>query len=455
MDIATICKEQREYFKKGATKKLEFRLAALRNLQKALLENEEDILAALKEDLGKSACEAYMCELGLVHAEIAYMLKELKSLTKASYHSSPLSQAISECYTIAEPYGTVLILSPWNYPLQLTLIPLISALSAGNTAVIKPSAYAPATSKVLSQLISCCFAPEYVALVSGSREENQELLGQHFDYIFFTGSRSVGKLVLRKAAKYMTPVTLELGGKSPCIVDSTANIPLAAKRIVFGKYLNLGQTCVAPDYLLVDNQIKAELLTQIELQISKQFGEEPLQNPDYGKIINKKHFDRLIKLIKREKVIIGGKDDGDLRIEPTVLDKVALSSPIMKEEIFGPILPVIGFDNIEEIYPIIERNPNPLALYLFTGNNQNKTDIIGNISFGGGCINDTIMQVANVHLPFGGVGESGMGAYHGKAGFATFSHYKSMVNKLNVVDPDVRYQPYDEKKYKHIRSLLK
>ncbi len=455
MDIVSICNKQRKYFANGETKKIEFRIAALRNLQKAILAHEQDIYDALAQDLGKSHTEAYMTEIGLVLSEISYFIDHLKTFCKPKYHFSPLTHALSDSYTIAEPYGTVLIISPWNYPFQLAMMPLAAALAAGNTAVVKPSADAAATSRLLGMLIAECFAPEYVAVIPGGREENQELLNQHFDYIFFTGSATVGKVVLRKAAKYITPVTLELGGKNPCIVDATANIPLAAKRIVFGKFMNLGQTCVAPDYLLVEEPVKEQLITELKKQITEQFGDNPLEGSSYGKIINKKHFERIYKLYQKEQVIFGGQTDNDLRIEPTIVGNVNIKSAIMREEIFGPVLPIITFASFDEIYGIIEHNPHPLALYLFSTNDKHKQEIFNNISFGGGCINDTIMQVANLRLPFGGVGESGMGAYHGKASFDTFSHYKSVVDKLNIIDVDARYQPYTDKKYKKIRNFLK
>ena len=455
MDISAICTKQRVFNANGQPAKMEFRIAALKNLQRAITEHEHEINLALQSDLGKSAFEGYMTEIGMVLAELSYMLRHIRSYAKIKYKFAPLAQFPADNLVIPEPYGMVLIMSPWNYPFMLSMTPLIDAIGAGNSVVLKPSAYSPATSAIIRKIVSQCFPPDYIAVVEGGREENTELLNERFDYIFFTGSQSVGKLVLRKAAKFITPVTLELGGKSPCIVDATANIALAARKIVFGKYLNLGQTCVAPDYVLADNQVLEQLLPALKAEIIRQFGEHPLDNPNYGHIVNEKHFNRLSKLYQHEKVYWGGATDGNLRIEPTILTEVGLKAPVMKQEIFGPLLPVIGYDTWEEARQIINLNPTPLALYLFTTDAKAKKFFFSSIRFGGGCINDTIMHLTSPKMGFGGVGSSGMGAYHGKVGFDTFTHYKSVVDKVNVLDWPMRYQPYTEHNRRWLRRFLK
>ncbi len=354
------------------------------------------------------------------------------------------------------PYGVTLIMSPWNYPFLLSFDPLVDALAAGNTVVVKPSAYAPATMQVIADLIEEVFPREYVAVVTGGRAENQFLLNQKFDHIFFTGSQAVGKEVMEKAAKHLTPVTLELGGKSPCIVDSSAKIKLAAKRIVFGKFLNCGQTCVAPDYILCDKSVKEKLVASLTEEIEKQFGKHPLDNPNYGKIINEKHFDRLCGLIQESKVVCGsGRDKDALRIEPTVLDNVVIEDAMMQEEIFGPVLPVLTYENLEEAIAFVNQNEKQLALYIFSENKKNIRAVTSKCCFGGGCINDVVIHLATSYMGFGGVGESGMGSYHGKAGFETFSHYKSILDKKTFMDLPMRYQPYKKGNEKLIRMFLR
>lgn len=347
-------------------------------------------------------------------------------------------------------------MSPWNYPVLLTLEPLIDALAAGNTVILKPSAYAPHTSQILSQLLKKCYPPEYVTMITGGREENQALLNQRFDKIFFTGGKTVGKEVLRHAAEYLTPVTLELGGKSPCIVDSTAKISLTARRIVFGKYLNCGQTCVAPDYILCDASVRNQLLQALEKEIHRQFGKQPLQNPDYGKIINEKHFHRLQNLIAADKLVCGGESDPSaLRIAPTILKDVIWDDPVMGEEIFGPILPVLTYSDLNDAIRQVESHPHPLALYLFTEDPAAKKKVLAKCHFGGGCINDTIIHLATSQMPFGGVGESGMGCYHGKEGFECFTHQRSIVDKKTWMDLPIRYQKYRFWKEKMLRVFLR
>ena len=455
-EINSLVTRQRKFFQTGATLPVSVRITALRGLYTAIVKYENEIHDALKKDLGKSGFESYMCETGLVLEEISYMLKHIRRFAGEKRVRTPLSQFHSRSFKKPSPYGVTLIMSPWNYPFMLTLSPLVDALAAGNTAVVKPSAYSPNTSEILRKILSQCFDPQYVAVVTGGRAENTCLLREHFDYIFFTGSQTVGKEVMRNAAEYLTPVTLELGGKSPCIVDQTADIRLAARRIVFGKYLNCGQTCVAPDYIYCHRSVKDSLVKEIQRQIQLQYGEEPLHNPDYGKIINKKHFDRILGLIDEKKVVHGGNSDRDtLRIEPTVLDNVTFADPVMQEEIFGPLMPVLVFDNLDEAITRINAMPHPLALYFFTSDKAAAKDVTSRCGFGGGCINDTIIHLATTEMGFGGFGESGMGAYHGKTGFDTFSHYKSIVDKKTWIDLPMRYQPYRKMHEKMVRFFLK
>lgn len=455
-EIHDIVDRQRKYLQTGATLSADMRIAGLRRLYTAVSQRETEIREALKKDLGKSGFESYMCETGMVLEEISYMLKHIRSFSREKRRRTPLAQFHSRSYQKPSPYGVTLIMSPWNYPFMLTLSPLVDALAAGNTAVVKPSAYSPHTSRLILDILSQCFEPRYVAVVTGGRAENTCLLQEHFDYIFFTGSQSVGKEVMHKAAEHLTPITLELGGKSPCIVDKTANLKLAAKRIVFGKYLNCGQTCVAPDYVYCHRSVKDQLLKEVQDQIRKQYGSHPLDNPDYGKIINEKHFDRILGLIEETKVIHGGSSDRKaLRIEPTVLDNVSFSDPVMQEEIFGPVMPVLVFDSLEEVIARINSMPHPLALYFFTSDKTAAKEITSRCGFGGGCINDTIIHLATTEMGFGGFGESGMGAYHGKTGFDTFTHYKSIVDKKTWLDLPMRYQPYRQLHEKMVRFFLK
>ena len=404
---------------------------------------EKEIACALKEDLGKSEYESYMCETGLVLSEISYMIRHVRKYARKHYVYTPLSQFAAVSYKQSVPYGNTLIMSPWNYPLLLTIDPLADAIAAGNTAIVKPSAYSPATSNLIEKMIKECFPSEYVAVVTGGRKENAALLEKKFDFIFFTGSQNVGKEVLRHAAEYLTPAVLELGGKSPCIVDKSAKIKLAAKRIVFGKYLNCGQTCVAPDYILCHESVKDKLIQEICLQIKKQFGEQPLENNDYGKIVNQKHFERLLGLIDQKKVIIGGEADQKVhKIAPTLMDQVTWKDAIMQEEIFGPILPVLTFNKIDEVINVLADKPKPLAFYIFSEDKAVIQKLSDRCRYGGGCINDVIIHLATSEMGFGGVGESGMGAYHGKIGFDAFSHTKSIVDKKTWMDLPMRYQPY-------------
>ena len=455
-EIQNVLEKQKAYFQSGATYPLQARKDALKRLKKAIEERTEEICDALQKDLGKSHFESYTCEIGMALDEIGYMLKNLKKFAKAKRVKTPLAQFPSKSFTLNVPRGNTLIISPWNYPFLLTIDPLVDALASGNTAIVKPSAYSPATSELLKMLLSECFNEELVAIVTGGRAENACLLKQKFDFIFFTGSQAVGKEVLKSASEHLTPVALELGGKSPCIVDETADIPLSAKRIVFGKFLNCGQTCVAPDYILCHQNVKPQLIQEIIRQIKAQFGENPLKNPNYGKLINEKHFTRISGLLDAEKVVFGGRtDENALRIEPTVLDGVTWQDKAMQEEIFGPVLPVLTFDDFDEIYPLLAGKQKPLALYLFTKDKKRAKQAFARLQFGGGCINDTIIHLATPRMGFGGVGESGMGAYHGKAGFDLFSHQKSVVDKKTWLDIPIRYQPYTETKFKWVRRFLK
>lgn len=440
-EIRTILRRQREYFATGATLSWEFRAKQLGKLKASLQCHEIELNDALQQDLGKSRMESYMCEIGLTLSELTWMQKHLRGLMREKRVPTPLSQFAARSFRSPSPYGTVLIMSPWNYPVLLTLDPLIDAIAAGNTAVVKPSAYAPATAAVLKMILEECFQ-----------------------------------------AEYLTPVTLELGGKSPCIVDATAKLPLAARRIVFGKYLNCGQTCVAPDYVLCDVRIRDRLVEAIREEIARQFGADPLQNPDYGKIINEKHFHRLLGLLDAKKIVCGGQyDEKTLRIAPTVMMDVDWSDAVMGEEIFGPILPVLTYnahdaekgvaqndfsgevsgtqaaagDFVDWAIRCVEEHPHPLALYFFSEDKKAQRRILDHCHFGGGCINDTIIHLATSAMPFGGVGESGMGGYHGRTGFETFSHYRSIVDKKTWMDLPIRYQRYDEKKEKLLRRFLK
>lgn len=455
-EIKNILSIQRKYFSTGSTLNVNTRIAALTKLKDSIIKHETEIQEALRRDLGKSNFESYMCETGLVLSEISYMLRHIRSFAREKTVLTPLAQFHSRSYKKPSPYGVVLIMSPWNYPFLLTLDPLVDAIAAGNTIVLKPSAYSPYTSEIIRRIISDCFDRQYVAVVTGGRSENTCLLKEHFDYIFFTGSQSVGREVMKHAAEYLTPVTLELGGKSPCIVEKTANLKLAARRIVFGKYLNCGQTCVAPDYIYCDRSVKDRLIKEIKKQIQKQYGKQPLERDDYGKIINKKHFNRVQNLIDKNKVIWGGKaDPSTLRIEPTVLDNVTFGDAVMQEEIFGPVMPILTFDSLDEAIRNINSMPHPLALYIFTGDRPAAGKVMSRCGFGGGCINDTIIHLATSEMGFGGFGQSGMGSYHGKDGFDTFTHHKSIVDKKTWLDLPMRYQPYKKLNEKLIRMFLK
>lgn len=445
VETMELLERQREFFRSGKTLDVLFRMDYLRRLRQVIKESEAEILEALELDLGKAPFEAYATEVGMVLEEIRFALSHLKSWARPKNRRTPLMHFPASCRMYCEPLGVVLILSPWNYPFQLALEPLVAAVAAGNCAVIKPSRNAPQTGHVLEQLLSRCFPPEYVSVARGGDSLNQFLLEYGFDHIFFTGSAAVGRKVMSEAAKTLTPVTLELGGKSPCIVEKSANLELAARRIAWGKGLAAGQTCVAPDYVLVDRTVQEQLAKRLESYFIAFYGDNPLGNPDYPHMINEKHFNRLIALLQNQEVFSGGcLDRHSLKIQPTVLIDINVENPVMKDEIFGPILPLIPYDRLEDALDYIRSQEKPLSLYLFTENRSVEKLVMKNLSFGGGCINDTVVQVSNPHMGFGGVGASGMGSYHGKDGFDTFSHKKSVLKKSTRLDLPFRYPPYSK-----------
>lgn len=443
MEEREILEGQRAYFRSGATRGLGFRREQLRKLLRGLGDWEPALLEALAADLGKSPFEAYATELGVVRGEIRAALGHLKGWARTKRVPGPLTQFPSGGRLMAEPKGCVLILAPWNYPVQLILAPLVSAIAAGNCAVLVLPEDAPRTSGVLAEMLERLYPPEYVAVRRASVEGNTRLLDLGFDHIFFTGSPRVGRIVMAAAAKNLTPVTLELGGKSPCIVDRTADIPLAARRIVWGKCLNAGQTCVAPDYVLVQEPVREAFLRELRRQAEVLFPGGMLASGDYPQIVNRRHFDRLAGLLDGERVLFGGEADPEGRkLALTVLDAPGPERPVMKEEIFGPILPVIPYGEIREALDFVLERPKPLALYLFTRDREVIRRVLGELSFGGGCLNDTIVHLLPHNLPFGGVGESGMGGCHGKAGFDTFTHWKPVLKRGTWLDLPVRYPPY-------------
>ena len=446
---------QRTFFETGTTLSLDFRLQSLKKLHDAIRCMEPQINAALQSDLGKSATETYMCETGMTLSELSYMRRHLRRFAKDRHVLTPLAQFPSDSFVVHEPYGVTLIMSPWNYPFMLLMEPLIGALAAGNCCILKPSAYSPATSAVIRELVSGCFPREYVAVVEGGRAENQALLHQRFDYIFFTGGVAVGKEVMRAASEHLTPVTLELGGKSPCLVDATADLDVAARRLAFGKLLNCGQTCVAPDYLLIDRTVKDAFLKRLQFHMNAMVG-DALTNDGYVHMVNQKHFDRICSLILPQKVVFGGKSDPQtLRIQPTIMDHVSPDDAVMQQEIFGPLLPVLPYDDIEDALSFIKSREHPLALYLFSSDKALQRRVLQSVPFGGGCINDTIIHLATSRMGFGGVGSSGMGSYHGKKSFDTFSHQKSIVKKSTLIDLPIRYAPYSPLKDKLLRIFLR
>ncbi|MDE7464699.1 MAG: aldehyde dehydrogenase, partial [Clostridiales bacterium] len=428
-EIQKIIDGQREYFASGATLDVRARKAKLKALRASIRAHEKDIADALHADLGKGADESYMCETGLVLSEISHLIKKIKKYAKAKRCKTPLSQYVSRSFELPSPRGNVLVMSPWNYPFLLSIDPLAEAVAAGNTVILKTSRYSPATAEIMAKIIAEVFDERHVAAISGGREENAYLIESKFDYIFFTGGKKVGQLVYEKAAANMTPVTLELGGKSPLIVDKTANLKLAARRIVWGKLINVGQTCVAPDYLWCDSSVKDKLVAEIIKEIKRQYP-DPFHDDSYGKIITERHFERVTGLIDKSKVVFGGESNAETRkIEPTIMDNVTFDDAVMGEEIFGPILPVMTFDNLDEVIEKVNAMPSPLALYFFSSDRKAKNKVMRVARFGGGCINDVVIHLATSAMGFGGFGASGMGSYHGKDGFFCFTHEKSIVDK--------------------------
>lgn len=454
MDIHEIVESEKHFFRTGVTRGVDFRIDMLKKFRKAIIENDELISAALKADLNKQPFESYMCETGLLLEEINFHIKRLKKWSKTRRVKSGIGQLPGKSYVCPEPYGVVLIMAPWNYPVQLCLMPLVGAISAGNCAVVKPSAYAPESSRVISKLIESAFPTGFVTAVEGGRDANKALLDEPFDYIFFTGSVAVGKTVMEAAAKRLTPVTLELGGKSPIIVDETANLPLAARRIAFGKVLNAGQTCVAPDYLMIEKSVEAPFIEEYKKALADFFPDGDMSG--MVRIINDKHFERVCNILDNSgSIAIGGARDAETRfIEPAVLTGVPIDSHAMQQEIFGPVLPVLPYEKLDDCIDFIRSRPKPLALYIFSENKMNQEKVLNSCSFGGGCINDTVIHLASSHMSFGGVGESGMGSYHGKKSFDTFTHYRSVL-KQGKLDVRLRYFPYKSGKEKITRIILK
>jgi len=446
---------QRDFYASGRTKSYEARRSMLLKLREAIVSRESELLAALKRDLNKGDFEAYSTEIGITLAELSHTLRHLKKWMKPKRMRTPMTHFGARSYVMFEPYGVSLIIAPWNYPVQLTLVPLIAAVAAGNTALVKPSELSPSVSNVLTSLINDTFEPGWAVSIEGGIDVSTALLEQRFDKIFFTGSVAVGKIVMAAAAKHLTPITLELGGKSPCIVHQDANVALAAKRIAFGKFTNAGQTCIAPDYVYVHHSVKEKFMKEMEKAITELYGSDPLRNPNYVHIISEKHYDRLVSFMKDGRTSIGGEVEQAVKgIAPTLLEDVDWSSPIMQEEIFGPLLPVMDYRSIEDVVAAVNARPKPLALYLFSESGAVQEEVLSRIPFGGGCVNDTIMHVGTPYLPFGGVGESGIGSYHGDVSFEAFSHQKSVLKQTTLFDMPFRY-PNSKMGSKLIRKLLK
>lgn len=446
----------KQYFNTHETKSLKFRKKQLKQLSKSIKNYENDLLEAFQKDLGKNKVEAYATEIGFTLKNIKSARKELKNWAKTKQVNTPLFMFPTKSYIMKEPYGTVLIIGPFNYPFQLLIEPLIGAIAAGNTIILKPSEFTPNVSDVIQQIISDAFDPEYINIIQGNADTTQSLLHLPFDYIFFTGSEQVGRIVYSAASKNLTPITLELGGKSPAIIDESANIKVASERICFGKFTNAGQTCVAPDYLLVNRKVKDELISALKKTITEFYGTNIQDSPDFGRIVNKKHYHRLNELlnIHHSEITFGGQTDIDENfIAPTILDGTTFDSKIMENEIFGPILPIIAYDDFDEAIDLIRTKPKPLSLYLFSEDENSSERILNELSFGGGAINDTLMHLANPNLPFGGVGASGIGKYHGKYSFDTFSHDKSYIFKSTRLESSLLFPPY-KGKFKYIKAFF-
>lgn len=454
--ILKILSEQKQYFHSGETKAIDFRIKQLKKLKRAVQSNEKLIIEALYKDLHKPEFEAYATEVGYIYDSINYFIKNLRKWAKPKRVKTPAVHFGSKSYIYPEPYGTVLIIGPFNYPFQLMLEPMIGAIAAGNCVVLKPSEYTANVSRAIDKLIKENFDENYIGVIEGGKEVTSALINSPFDYIFFTGSVTVGKIVMEAAAKNLIPVTLELGGKSPCIVDETANIDIAAQRIVWGKFMNVGQTCVAPDYILVHSKIKQQLISKIIEKIKQFYGASPKDSKDYGRIINEKQLKRLVELVDKDKTIYGGEFDiGDLYIAPTIMDQITWEDKVMEDEIFGPILPVIEYEDLDDSIKKINTRPRPLALYLFTESKSIEQKVIENVSYGGGCINDTMTHLASPFLPFGGVGTAGLGSYHGQKSFETFSHMKSILKKSTRINISLIFPPYTREKIKLLRRVMK
>lgn len=447
--------KQKRFFQTGKTLDIDFRLSALEQLKSVIKEKEQKIMETLKLELNKSGFEAYSTEIGVVLEEIGFIQRHLRSWIKPKKVKTPLTHLGSSSYIYSDPYGVALIISPWNYPFQLTIAPLVGAIAAGNCAVIKPSELTSKTSALIEELISGIFPEEYIAVVQGGVEASQELLQEKFDTIFFTGSVHVGKIVMEAAAKQLIPVTLELGGKSPCIVHEDAKIKLAAKRIAWGKFINAGQTCVAPDYVYLHHKVRDEFFKELKLAIQELYGENPLENLNYTHIVSQRHYNRLSSFLNEGQILIGGKGDKEnLVLEPTVLTNITWKDSVMQDEIFGPILPILEYDDFSQVIEGIRNHPKPLALYLFSESSMVTQEVLRHVTFGGGCINDTIYHLVSPYLPFGGVGSSGMGAYHGKGSFDVFSHKKSILKQTTRFDIPMRY-PNFKNGLKFVKLLLK
>lgn len=454
--ILDVLKKQKEYFYEGETKNIDFRIKQLQKLKGAIKDNENLIMEALYKDLHKPEFEAYATEIGYIYDSIGYFIKNLKKWAKVRRVKTPMVHFGSRSYIYAEPYGSVLIVGPFNYPFQLIMEPLIGAISAGNCVVIKPSEYTANVSKIVCKIIKENFHEKYIEVIEGGKEETSVLINSPFDYIFFTGSVAVGKIVMEAAAKNLVPVTLELGGKSPTIVHKDANIESASERIIWGKFMNVGQTCVAPDYLLVHKEIKDQLVSKLIEKIKIFYGNDSKESKDYGRIVNEKQLSRIKGLINEDKVIFGGDYDVEkLYISPTIMDNVTWEDKVMEEEIFGPVLPILEYEDLNEIINKINSRPKPLALYLFTESREVEKKVVENISYGGGCINDTMTHLASPFLPFGGVGTAGVGSYHGQRSFETFSHMKSVLKKSTRFNLKFIFPPYTKNKMDMLRRVMK
>ena len=457
-DVESILQKQKKYFESQVTKNLDFRINMLKRLKGGIKIYEGEILKSLKTDLGKHENEAYMSEVGFVYASINHMIKNLKKWAKPQKRPAPFYLMPSKSYIVNEPYGSVLIIGPYNYPFQLLIEPLIGAIAAGNTAVLKPSEMAPNVSKVVRKIIEDIFNQEYIACIEGGIETNISLLKSKFDYIFFTGSANVGKIVMKEAAENLIPVTLELGGKSPVIIDASANIKEAARRIIWGKTMNAGQTCVAPDYVLVDKSVKDELIKYMIDTLKEFFGDDIEQSDSFGRIINDRHFRRIKNMIEKDKegIVFGGHFNEEKKyIEPTLIEISSLEAATMQEEIFGPVLPIMTYENLDSVIKIIRNNPKPLALYLFTTDRNIERKVLNEVSSGNACINDTITHLVNPYIPFGGVGNSGIGSYHGKDSFETFSHRKGILKKPAGMGNSLLYPAFTENQLKIIKKIFK